>query len=231
MNAYYQVDSSPSKARVVTKMAEISSRIVVDPSIAELAKMELVEVHEAYSHDADVVQDIVDYGFRCVIPGNYDDTVELVIEAAEKSGKRLVILCKQSSILYWKKFFKTYKENTGIEPNAEAITVCDDDLLNSDYINYLVDSVVVIEDDLITNGGGAQGNMSNLVFSISNIVVLQSRFNIEKLAKVAKALFVNGPSDILTSPLLRRTLETRGFKSSNVRDLLCMINTINKFVE
>lgn len=231
MNSYFQVDASSSKARIMVKLAEMSTGVTLDDRIIEMAATGRIVVSEAYKQHEDVVQDIIDYGFRCVIPGNYDTTAELIIEAATKADKRIVFLCKQPSVLYWKKFFKAYRENTGVEPNAEAITVCDDDLLESDYINAIVDAVVVIEDDLIINGGGAYGNISNLVFSVSQIVVLQSPFNYDRLNKVTRALFTNGPSDILTSTLARRALEVRGFKSTKIRDILFLLNTVNKFID
>lgn len=230
MNAYYSVNATPSKARLMTKLAAATTGMHLDDSIRALAEKERVDISDAYKKDEDVVQDIIDYGFRCIVPGDYNYVTELILEAATKSGKRVVFLSDPASDLYWKKTIKNYCETTGNTPNAEVLVInSEDDFINADLINSLLDAVVVSESQRFVGTGGFS-QVSNLTFSVSQIVILHHSRSLEVLKNLVDALFPSGPNDILTSVMARRELETKGFKSTQVNDLLFLLNTTSKFI-
>ncbi len=215
MNRDFVLPATPGRARVLMRLANIT-RMNMDPAIAELAKTGL-------SGAGAIVQSILDFGLRCIVPGNMDTMFEHVVEAAKIDGLKTIVIVGQNK--HWLDERALYAKLKGFTAHTRRVGHVD--TLDSDFIRENRDGLVVFEPC-------AYGMAEQTLFahSFPKAIALSPETELSKLNLMAQVLFPNSPTDLLEPNFMtRREFEVKGFTKTEPEDFAFLLNIVTDHLE
>ena len=215
MNRDFTIPATPGRARVLMRLANIA-RMHMDPAVEALAKTGPVDPRP-------VVQAILDFGMRCVVPGNMDAMFEQVVEAAKIDGVKTIVIVGQNK--HWMADRALYAKLHGFEAHAKDVS--HPETLDSDFIREHRDGLAVFEPCAF--GGAGHGLFAH---SFPKTIALSSETVMSKLALLAQVLFPNAPTELMdTNFMTRREFEVKGFTKTEPEDLAFLLNIVTDHLD
>jgi len=228
MNQDFVLGNSSGIARRIVKLSTICE-IVVDPSVIEKAELDLIDssVKEQYNLneiEINAAQSIIDFNFRCVVPGNNNDKVVFAAILSSKIFPIIVYTNKQRK-QYWFKFIKNYPE-LKIDENFFIKTEIDENFITEENRR----GVIII--DTHSSYIISSESLSFVMDFERTIIICQNKkpYWIE----CAEIIFPNSIFDLIkgyVNPYHQKDLATMNFKSLNSNDYLFLFNIVTDLAD
>jgi hypothetical protein len=206
VNQDFIMQGSPGMARNIVKLAKFC-KINLDPAIIEMANTGYVDLEDTSFSETDraVIQNIIDYDFRCIFPTLPDAAPKLVAYAAKICGISPILILSRGLDKAWTSAFaaegyKFEEDLFVINPVKIKKTGLENDFLRDKRQGLL------IVDDL------APGDIRTHAQDFPKTIIVTHRRLVTDMGDYVNVLFEKAPGQILTrNALMKRRMATMGF--------------------
>lgn len=228
MNNDFILGNSSGIARQIVRLSEICD-INVDPSIIEKSKQDLTpsSVRETYNlnnKEVDAIQSIIDFNFRCVVPGN-DNEKAVFVALLSSNIFPIIVFTNRQRKSYWSSFIKNYPD-LKMNENFFVVTNIDEDFITEEN---RAGSVII---DTHSSYIISTENLPFIMDFEKIIIICQNKKTY--WIECAEILFPNSNSDLIkgyVSPFRQKELAGMFFHSQKSNEYLFLFNIVTDLVD